>query len=109
MRGLSVLRRAFFIFKNNFQNSLVVSKTVVHLFNKLFNKINQNMKGLKSKPMPEYAMKKLRSWVEKQGNASMAARQLDIDRCALLRVLDKSSASPATVDKLIKQFGTVYK
>lgn len=67
------------------------------------------MENLRSKPMPEYAMKKLRTWVEKQGNASMAARQLGIDRCALLRVLDKSSASPATVNALIKQFGTIYK
>lgn len=87
----------------------MVSKTVVHLFNKLFNVNNRNDMNLKSKKMPDYAMKKLRSWVEKQGNASLAARELNIDRCVLLRVLDKGSASPPTVDALIKQFGTVYK
>jgi len=65
--------------------------------------------SLKSKKMPDYAMKKLRSWVEKQGNASLAARQLDIDRGALLRLLDRGSASPPTIDKLIKHFGTTYK
>lgn len=65
--------------------------------------------SLKSKKMPDYAMKKLRSWVEKQGNASLAARELGIDRCALLRVIDKGSASPPTIDALVKQFGTTYK
>jgi hypothetical protein len=65
--------------------------------------------NLKSKKMPDYAMRKLRTWVEKQGNASMAARQLSIDRGALLRLLDRGSASPPTIDKLTEQFGTVYK